>query len=204
MIPNPKFVVFYNGEEETGVEQYRLSDMYVKQDSEPELDLVVRIINVNYGSGADIQEKCRTLSEYAEFVAVVRKNRKEMPLKEAVTRAVDDCIRRDILSGFLTKHKAQVIKMSIYEFDAEKQRKFDREEGREEGSVIRLIVQIQKKVGKTKTLNVIVDELESDEVEIRPLYEAVMKYGADARPEEILRKIQEGINKNTDHSVKKE
>ena len=33
MIPNPKFVVFYNGEEETGVEQYRLSDMYVKQDS---------------------------------------------------------------------------------------------------------------------------------------------------------------------------
>ena len=94
--------------------------------------------------------------------------------------------------------------MSIYEFDAEKQRKFDREEGREEGSVIRLIVQIQKKVGKTKTLNVIADELESDEVEIRPLYEAVMKYGADARPEEILRKIQEGINKNTDHSVKKE
>ncbi|MCR5789821.1 MAG: hypothetical protein K6G83_08030 [Lachnospiraceae bacterium] len=195
-IPTPKFLVFYNGEEETGTEKYCLSDMYVKQDSEPELDLVVRIINVNYGSGTAVLEKCKTLSEYAEFVAIVRKNRQEMPLREAVTRAVDDCIKRDILRGFLINHKAQVIKMSIYEFDAEKQRVFDREEGREEGSVIRLIVQIQKKVDKSKSLNVIADELESDEVEIRPLYEAVLKYGADARPEEVLQKMKEENERN--------
>ena len=93
----------------------------------------------------------------------------------------------------ILKHKAQVIKMSIYEFDAEKQRKFDREEGIEEGiekgSNSRLIIQIQKKIKKEKNLNVITDELESDEVEIRPLYDAVLKYGVDADPKDILEKM---------------
>lgn len=191
MIPTSKFVVFYNGEKETRDSEYRLSDMYAKHEPEPELELVVRVININYGSGADVLKKCRTLSEYAQFVAVVRKYDQEWPLKEAVTRAVDDCIRNGVLKDFLLKHKAQVIKMSIYEFDAEKQRKFDREEGREEGSDFRLIMQIQKKVKKEKSLNVITDELESDEVEIRPLYEAVLKYGVDADPKYILQRINE-------------
>ena len=71
-----------------------------------------------------------------------------------------------------------------------------RKEGREEGSVIRLILLIQKKVDKSKSLNVIADELESDEVEIRPLYEAVLKYGADARPEEVLQKMKEANERN--------
>jgi hypothetical protein len=163
--------------------------MYAKHEPEPELELVVRVINVNYGSGADVLKKCRTLSEYAEFVAVVRKYDQEWPLREAVTRAVDDCIRRGILKDFLIEHKAQVIKMSIYEFDAEKQRKFDREEGMEKGSYCRLILLIQKKIKKEKSLNVITDELESDEAEVRPLYEAVLKYGVDADPKDILQKM---------------
>ena len=83
--------------------------------------------------------------------------------------------------------------MSIYEFDAEKQRKFDREEGIEEGiekgSNSRLIIQIQKKIKKEKNLNVRTDELESDELEIRPLYDAVLKYGVDADPKDILEKM---------------
>ena len=189
MIPASKFVVFYNGEEEIKDSEYRLSDMYAKHEPEPELELVVRIINVNYGSGADVLKKCRTLSEYAEFVAVVRKYDQEWPLREAVTRAVDDCIRRGILKDFLIEHKAQVIKMSIYEFDAEKQRKFDREEGMEKGSYCRLILLIQKKIKKEKSLNVITDELESDEAEVRQLYEAVLKYGVDADPKDILQKM---------------
>ncbi|MBQ1526039.1 MAG: hypothetical protein IIZ75_02815 [Lachnospiraceae bacterium] len=189
MIPASKFVVFYNGEEEIKDSEYRLSDMYAKHEPEPELELVVRVINVNYGSGADVLKKCRTLSEYAEFVAVVRKYDQEWPLREAVTRAVDDCIRRGILKDFLIEHKAQVIKMSIYEFDAEKQRKFDREEGMEKGSYCRLILLIQKKIKKEKSLNVITDELESDEAEVRQLYEAVLKYGVDADPKDILQKM---------------
>ena len=42
-----------------------------------------------------------------------------IPLEEAVTRAVDECIEEGILAEFLVKNKAEVIKVSIYEYDKE-------------------------------------------------------------------------------------
>lgn len=96
-------------------------------------------------------------------------------------------------------------KISIYEYDAEQQRIFDKEEGREEGraegrvegreegrdegSLIRLIVLIQKKVAKEKSISVIADELETSVEEIQPLYDAVLEYGAEAAPEKILERV---------------
>ena len=201
-IPTPKFVVFYNGEVDSIREtEYRLSDLYEKKDKEPELELVVRIINVNLGQENEILKNCKTLSEYAQFVAMVRENKENLPLREAVTKAVDECIKIGVLKEFLRKHKAQVIKMSIYEYDAEKQRLFDREEGRaegleqgleqgmERGSAIRLISLIQKKIGKSKSISVIADELETDEEGIRPYYDAVFECGTDAPPEKIMEKV---------------
>ena len=38
-----------------------------------------------------------------------------------------------ILADFLTKYRAEAKKMSIYEYDEERQRIWDREEGKEEG-----------------------------------------------------------------------
>ena len=76
--------------------------------------------------------------------------------------------------------------MSIYEYDEKKQRRFDREEGREEGGKIELVTLIQKKVIKGKTLDTIADELESTEEEIKPLYDIVLKYPTDTDPRELL------------------
>ena len=42
-----------------------------------------------------------------------------IPLEEAVTRAVDECIEEGILAEFLMKNKAEVIKVGIYEYDKE-------------------------------------------------------------------------------------
>ena len=80
--------------------------------------------------------------------------------------------------------------MSIYEFDAKQYEGWIREEGRGEGDLYRLISQVQKKVRRNKDFSVIVDELESDAEEIRPIYEAVLKYGPDLPPEELLRNIE--------------
>ena len=44
---------------------------------------------------------------------------KNISLEEAVTRAVDECIEEGILAEFLMKNKAEVIKVSIYEYDKE-------------------------------------------------------------------------------------
>ena len=60
-----------------------------------------------------------------------------MPLKDAVERVVDECIKEGILREFLMEQKAEVVKVSIYEFDEEREmrliREDEREIGREEG-----------------------------------------------------------------------
>ena len=56
-----------------------------------------------------------------------------MPIDEAVKKAVDDCIKENILKDFLLKNKAEMIQMSIFEYDEEKHKKFLRQEGFEDG-----------------------------------------------------------------------
>ena len=50
-IPVPHFVTFYNGKQPLEVEStLRLSDMYEKKMDCPELELIVRVININTGA----------------------------------------------------------------------------------------------------------------------------------------------------------
>lgn len=63
----------------------------------------------------------------------IRKNRKSMELQTAVNTAVDDCIRDGILAEFLTAQRAEVVAMSIFEYDQEKHIKQEKEESWEDG-----------------------------------------------------------------------
>ena len=56
-----------------------------------------------------------------------------MDLQAAVIKAVDDCIRDGILAEFLTAQRAEVIAMSIFEYDQEKHIKQEKEESWEDG-----------------------------------------------------------------------
>ncbi len=194
-IPAPRFYVFYNGEDDPGqITEYKLSDMFEKNEETPGMELIVKVININEGQNNKVLNNCKTLQEYAKLVAMIRENQKTMSIGKAVTKAVNDCIEQEILKDFLLKHKAQVIKMSIYEYDEKKQRRFDREEGREEGGNIKLITQIQKKVKKGRTLDAIADELESTEEEIKPLYDIVLQYPTDTDPRELLTHLNANEN----------
>ncbi|MBQ9200205.1 MAG: hypothetical protein IJ141_08510 [Lachnospiraceae bacterium] len=68
-----------------------------------------------------------------QYVDVVRDYLKTYSLEEAVPLAIDYCIKYDILKDFLLANKAEVISMSIFEFDEELYKKSIREEGYEEG-----------------------------------------------------------------------
>ena len=46
-----------------------------------------------------------------------------MSLNEAVECAVDECIKENILADFLRKNRAEVISMSIFEYDKEEEEK---------------------------------------------------------------------------------
>ena len=68
-------------------------------------------------------ESCRTLKEYSIYVERVRKYRAVMPIEQAVEKAVTECIRENILADFLKKQRAEVIAMSILEYNEEEELK---------------------------------------------------------------------------------
>ncbi len=109
-IATPRFIVFYNGEDDSGdIREYKLSEMFVKAEEHPQLELVVKIININNGQSNSILDNCKTLREYSQFVAAIRNNRKTMSIEDAVVSAVDECIKQGILREFLLKNKARAI-----------------------------------------------------------------------------------------------
>lgn len=133
-IPTPKFVVFYNGEEEQPErKEICLSKAFAANTGEINLELVVLQLNINKGKNEELKEICQTLQEYAEFTERVRIHRKEMPLEDAIRTTIDECIRNGILKEFLLKNKAEVYHMCLYEFDVELHEKVLRKEEREEG-----------------------------------------------------------------------
>ena len=141
-IPVPRFVVFYNGtQEQPEIRLLKLSDAFEKEVSSPELEVTVTMLNINLGNNRELMEKCRTLREYCLFVECIRKYAAEMDIAEAVDRAVTECIRNDILADFLSAQRAEVIAMSIFEYNEEEEMKkiradefsVGRETGKEEG-----------------------------------------------------------------------
>lgn len=133
-LPNPRFVVFYNGEvEQPAIREMKLSDAYVHHDIEPQLELIVTQININQGYNDELFERSPLLGEYMMFVNKVRTYQRQIQFEDAVKKAVDECIEEGILADFLRENKAEVIKMSIYEYDEKLHEKTMLEIGREEG-----------------------------------------------------------------------
>ncbi len=141
-IPTPRFVVFYNGTEEQPERQIlRLSDAFEKKIEEPGIELKVLMLNINLGKNKELLEKCKTLREYMIYVTKVREYAVTMNIRTAVERAVNECIKQEILKDFLLRYKAEAIQMSIFEYDEEREMQLIKEsmrqvyskEGREEG-----------------------------------------------------------------------
>ena len=91
------------------------------------------VYNINPGMNEALLEACQILKEYMLFTTKIRENRKVMELKDAVNKAVEDCIREGILSEFLKAQRAEVVAMSIFEYDAEKHIRLEKEESYEDG-----------------------------------------------------------------------
>ena len=190
-IPVPHFVTFYNGlekwiEEE---EEIKLSDMYEIPVDNPQLELKVRVININ--RDVDILSKCETLRGYMTFVNKTRcKTQVERTdVKQAVLEAIDECMEENILVDFFEKHREEVIEVSIYDYDEEKVRKTLADEAREEGEQLKVVLLIIKKVKKSKSLPTIASELEEEEADIRPIYDAVVASAPEYDIEEIKAKL---------------
>ena len=133
-IPAPQFIVFYNGNRNIGERmEHRLSDAYETFSGEPALELKVLVININEGYNQTLMESCQILKEYAQYVSKVRAYKKTLSLNEAVEKAVEECIQEGILQEFLLANKAEVVAMSIFEYDREWEEEILRKEEFEAG-----------------------------------------------------------------------
>ena len=133
-IPTPRFVMFYNGTDEEAAQlELKLSDSFLQQVEDPELELKVKVYNINPGKNPELLEHCQRLKEYMIFVGKVRAHAAQMDITAAVECAVDECISEGILADFLSEHRAEAIAMSIYEYDEEKHIKAERQEHYERG-----------------------------------------------------------------------
>ena len=102
---------------------------------------------------------------------------RELPLSEAVERAITECIREGILKEFLEKNRAEVKKMGIYEYDQEKHIRMERqnawEDGIKEGEVRGAEQQLSKIIKnmmkKGRSISQIAEELGEDQNRLREL-----------------------------------
>ncbi len=66
-----------------------------------------------------------------------------MPLRDAIDRAIDECIEKNILASVLSKHRREVKDMVLTEFDQNKYGEICKAEGKAEGI----------EIGKAEILN---------------------------------------------------
>ena len=138
-IPRPKFVCFYNGTADQPDEVIlKLSDAFESDEEakreEPELELKVRMLNINYGHNRALMEKCRPMIEYSWFIDAIRRHKEVLgDLEAAIDAAIDEMPEDFLLKKFLVLHRAEVKGMYLTEWDEEEAHAVWREEGREEG-----------------------------------------------------------------------
>ena len=140
-IPAPEFIVLYNG-----IKPYpdqatlKLSEAFKDAaglrgtvSTAPDLELLVKVYNINKGHNAEIARKCEKLYGYSFFVDKARELEREMPQEEAMKTAIEYCIKHNILKGFLETNSSEVFNMLLTEWDTEEAKEVWFEEGRAEG-----------------------------------------------------------------------
>jgi hypothetical protein len=147
-IPLPEFYVAYNGNKPLpDYQELKLSDAFMTPDSQKReagginLDLSVKVLNVNRGHNPGILSRCKTLGMYAEFVELVKQrwkpNMGKEELKKTLKEVINYCIGKGILKGYLEEHSSEVRNMLLTDkwnwddYVAVKQEEFE-EELREE------------------------------------------------------------------------
>lgn len=177
-LPIPKLVVFYNGLQDAEDEIIlKLSDSFdVRHRAEADIEIRVKMFNVNHGRNRELMGKCKPLKEYAWFIDEIRKNKKHLELVEAVRKAIMTLPDEFIIKDFLLIHTKEVEGMLEMDYDVEEIHELFREEGREEGRDKTIITQICKKLIKGMCVSEIAEAIEEPEDKVSKICEIASKY----------------------------
>ena len=159
------------------MEKLYLSNAFQIPDNRGEFEWTATVVNLNHPNNRPLLDRCKPLSDYTFLVSKIQTYAKTMSLKQAVNKAVDDCIAADILAEFLGAHRAEVLKVYLAEVNEAVLRKRLKEEGYDEGfddgKQDLLAELITKKIKAGKTLEQIADEVEETVEAISELYNKI-------------------------------
>ena len=120
-IPNPNYIVFYNGD--TGRDEdyeLKLSDAFMHEDKSGKFEWTARVLNINKDYNLPLQKKCKPLYDYIQFVSRINDNKeKGMTIEQAVDEAVDWACEQNLLEGYIREQKAEVKMNLLTEYDEE-------------------------------------------------------------------------------------
>ena len=132
-LPTPKFLCFYNGvANKEDVSYLRLSDSFKKNigktDGGSDIEVIVKMININNGRNENLLNSCRPLKDYAMFVEQVRKygaiydadaEVESEKLADAINNAIDSLPEDSEIKEILESRRAEVVKLCIEEYTKE-------------------------------------------------------------------------------------
>jgi len=135
MIPTPKYYVLYNGKEELKNDVLKLSDSFISKHGEITLELIVKVIDVRYGSGSVALEKSPSLNGYAYLISLIEKYHRGEGLTrdKAIHLAIEQCISDGILVEFLENNFLEVARMLGWEYSREEEELAIKEESEAKG-----------------------------------------------------------------------
>ncbi len=146
-LPVPKLVVFYNGRKDQPDEKMLyLSDSFPKG-AESDIEVRVRMLNVNFGRNQELLNACKPLREYAWLVEEVRKNNTshdETGMSSAIDKAINEMPNDYVIKPFLEAHRAEVKGMLLTEYNEAEQMELFKEDGRREGEENTLVNSVKK------------------------------------------------------------
>lgn len=190
-LPVPKLVVFYNGKLDISDETIlKLSDSFPKQlKKDPDIEVRVRMLNINYGRNQSLLSECQPLREYSWFINEINSNLRDCEMPEAVKRAIRLMPEDYVIRNFLLTHKSEVERMLDTEYNEAEIKELFVEDGRREGHDLLLIEQICKKLAKGKSPEIISDEVEEPLERVVTICNIAVKYAPAYNAKEILQEI---------------
>jgi hypothetical protein len=175
MLPKPEFYVLYNGiEPYPPYGELRLSDAFMgmKEGEPPCLELIIKVVNINYGENEEVLKRCEDLNGYALFVAKIRKLQSAgLSLEEAVKNAAVECIKEGVLSEFLSNYKyKELINLIKLFYDEDTAIEIAKEEAYEEG----IETLIERMLRKGKSVESIANDTDIPVKQIMEISERLM------------------------------
>lgn len=174
-LPTPEFYVFYNGQEDYPLEQeMKLSDAFKELNPDIQLELKVKIFNINHSKNHEILNKCKTLADYSIFVKYAMEAQKNME-PNFIRYAIDRCIKEKVMVEYLQGLSQEDKNMIFGEYDYETDIRVQREEAKEEGIEANKLANAKNAILKGFTLQDIADITELPLEKVQQLAEEIKK-----------------------------